>query len=65
MSEKALSLDQQYANWYEWLRSLGAVKDRSLEEMRAWFVPVELFSDHFTVYSVEIGDTLQVAFAQE
>lgn len=65
MAQKALSLDQQYANWYEWLRSLGAVKDRSLEEMRTWFVPVELFPDHFTVYSVEIGTTLDVAFAQK
>ena len=65
MAQQALSLDQQYTNWYEWMQSFGAVKDRSLEEMRAWFVPVELFSDHFTVYSVEIGTTLQVAFAQK
>jgi hypothetical protein len=65
MAHKPLSLDEQYANWYEWLRALGAVKYRSLEEMRAWFVPVELFSDHFTVYSVEIGSTYPVAFAEE
>ena len=65
MAQNALSLDQQYANWYEWMRSSGAVKDRSIDEMRAAFVPVELFADHFTVYSVEIGTTLQVAFAQQ
>jgi len=65
MAHKPLGLDEQYANWYEWLKTLGAVKYRSLEEMRAWFVPVELFSDHFTVYSVEIGSTYPVAFAEE
>lgn len=61
----ALSLDEQYASWYEWLRSVGAAKYRSLEEMRAWFVPVELFSDHFTVYCVELESTYRVAFAQK
>lgn len=63
MGPKSLTLDDHYAKWYEWLKALGAVKNRSLEEMRAWFVPVELFSDHFTVYSVEIGSTYPVAFA--
>jgi hypothetical protein len=65
VDHKSLSLDEQYANWYEWLRASGAIKNSSLEEMRAWFVPVELFSDHFTVYSVEIGSTYPVAFAEE
>jgi hypothetical protein len=65
VDHKSLSLDEQYAGWYEWLRASGAIKNRSLEEMRAWFVPVELFSDHFTVYSVEIGSTYPVAFAEE
>jgi len=65
MAYKALSLEEQYASWYEWLRSLGALKRCSLEEMRAWFVPVELFSDHFTVYSVEIESTYAVAFVQK
>jgi hypothetical protein len=65
MARKPLSLDEQYANWYKWLKALGAVKNRSLEEMRAWFVPVELFSDHFTVYSVEIGSTYPVGFLEK
>ncbi len=64
MAHKPLSLDEQYANWYEWLKASGALKNRSLEEMRASFVPVELFSDHFTVYSVEIGSTYPVGFTE-
>lgn len=63
MAQTSLSLDEQYARWYEWLRGMGAVKCRSLKEMQEWFVPVELFSDHFTVYSVEIGSTFKVVFA--
>ena len=63
MAHTALTLDEQYAHWYEWLKGLGTVKHRSLEEMRASFVPVELFPDHFTVYSVEIGSKYPVAFA--
>jgi hypothetical protein len=39
MAHKSLSLDEQYANWYEWLKASGALKSRSLEEMRASFVP--------------------------
>jgi len=64
MAHKPLSLDEQYANWYEWLKASGALKNGSLEEMRASFVPVELFSDHFTVYSVEIGSTYPVGLTE-
>lgn len=40
MAHKPLSLDEQYVNCYEGLRSLGAMKSRSLEEMRTFFLPV-------------------------
>jgi hypothetical protein len=60
-----LTLDEQYALWYESLRADGTLKHRTLAEMRQRFKPVRLYANSFTVRDSWSGQIFRIRFYED